>query len=79
MIITFDKLLESKPENLVRLARALKVDDDTLTHEQLASRVGVVLGLNTILGISPNVEFCDDKTRQGYENFWEAQMETDNK
>ncbi len=64
LVITENKLIKAKPENLIRLARALKLSVQGHSHESLAGLVYASIA-------APTMRFNTPDKRAAYESIWE--------
>lgn len=63
--ITVAKLKKAKPENLLRLARSLKLNTEGMSHRQIARLIRWRI-------TRPVVRFSDPAKRQAYAAMWES-------
>ncbi len=63
-VISIDKLRNSVPANLIRLARSLNLDTTGMDHLTIASAVFMAISI-------PPVRFDTPEKRSDYEAFWE--------
>ena len=64
-LITVARLQGATPKNLLRLARALKLDTDNMDHEQVVQLVYWSI-------TRPVVRFADPAKRTDYASMWES-------